>query len=375
MQGKMSRYRNYIMGIVLALVVLFTGVCSNSFESKAASHEFSLDAARPSISSTQGYIECLLYNSNTGRYFPYIYVWNAFAVSSESMSEYPVEMAIEIGDNSIYFGANSYESANVAYTVMNIDSNSAYRLVADKQNTGHRITWSSNITCHGYHIYGNGFIRSDSISSGSDFVVHWSTDESAELLGEIFNLLISMKDGSSLALIENKVNLLYQRLNVTNVRLQSVLGSLENFRSDFHDRLDMLDLKISDILDEVRLIDDTLNDILEEEKKQTSWLEKIWNSLQEFFGTSDDEKQKGEDFKENSQSQNDELGDLITESEVEKPDVDDIMDDIDSNVDLNSINTFGDFLAVIWENEYVTNCLLMVGVMLIMGYVLFGKKG
>ena len=135
-----------------------------------------------------------------------------------------------------------------------------------------------------------------------------------------------------------------------------------------------VDSELDSIKSELEKIYDKADEILNEQKKQTSWLERIWDSIQEFFNPSEEEKTESEQFESETTDKSDEIGGLVEDSKTEKPDVDDMSDSIDSNLDMTSANEYGAVLLNITENEYILQMLLIVVTVAIIAYVLFGKR-
>lgn len=122
-------------------------------------------------------------------------------------------------------------------------------------------------------------------------------------------------------------------------------------------------------------IETTLNSMYEEEQKQTTWLEKIWNSIQEFFNPSEDEQSKVDAFNSESVEQSSELDSIVNDlDKLDKPDADVIKPDIGSQLPTDDDN----YIDVIFSCIYIFNSpvtmLTLVFMFGLIGYVLFGKR-
>lgn len=373
---KMTKYT--VCSIVLCLVLF----CSFSFTSNAATAywSWSLHCAEPAKTDNNGYIVLLMRNPSNGDLTPVIYAWNTYGQDSEG-SYASITENVSVGQTFVEFipyGLNGVE--NAVHNIMEINYQGTYKMKLSSSSERLRIDYDYGHECVDYKIYGNGYVNYDGVGSVASWSVYFNDSEEARLLNNLYQLLLNMNSASDSSL--GNISVYLTEISSKLDKLGDISNDLSLFRQNLESKINSMNINISYVRHHLEVIEGQIDDLLDklddmyaEEQKQTSWLEKIWNSIQEFFGSSDEEKQKGEDFKENSANQNDELGDLITDSEVEKPDIEDITDDIDTNIDLNSVSNFGEFLSCIIDNEYVSRCLLMVGVMLIMGYVLFGKRG
>lgn len=110
--------------------------------------------------------------------------------------------------------------------------------------------------------------------------------------------------------------------------------------------------------------------ITSEQKETNSWLGKIYSKILQLFngGTESDK------FEEESKEQSDKLDSLNDQNKVNKPDVDKSEQLVDSNVDEDSIESFGSTLSTFTKNKHVLPLILSALSVALVAYVLFGKR-
>lgn len=362
---RLKRHNKQIVAIMSALVVLFGGVLSTSFNVSATdtyetSAVYYVNYARPSVSDTSGYVNILLSDGTMNTYF-----WNVMGMTEDG-DYIPMKVSIILDSNKITF--SPYGNLNFAYSFhLNIYNINKYGLFfnihsadnsGSNKNTVHTRSFVSTVV--GYQVYGNGIVQ-DNVGCTRRFEVHYAEDGSAELLMKVVNLLGTNNIANN-EIMDTLHGILSSAESVEN-QLFSVIEYLKSVDSE-------LDI-ISSILEDIYVRADEL---LEEQKKTNNWLEKIWNSIQEFFNPSDKEKTDSEQFDSETTEKSDEIGGLLEESKTEKPDVGDMSNSIDSNLDMTSANEYGAVLLNITENEYILQMIVIVVTVAIIAYVLFGKR-
>lgn len=110
------------------------------------------------------------------------------------------------------------------------------------------------------------------------------------------------------------------------------------------------------------------------QEESNSWLGKIWNSIQQFFNPDEEDKEESDKLQSESNDKTDKLDDLNEQNKTDKTDIGDASNSVDENVDLESIDNYGNVLSVITENQYILQILLLVFSVALVAYVLFGKK-
>ena len=355
---KLSRYKKQIALFLCTLLALSGSVCSFSFESKASSLEFDVSYAEPATSDTQGYINLLFKNDSTGDYMIWTYFWYCAAEKNGVIS--PCYAVIDLEPRSFSFSVGGVGSATSAYYNLN-----AIYALGQFGNIKASGTSAYSRTFSGWTIVGCKYAGNvgefNSTIGETEFVIHYSADASAVLLQDIFNVL--NETAGVHADIYNVVYDIYNSVDSVEGKLDSVVTYLKS-----------VDSKLSSISTQLSSIYSRAGEILAEEKEQTTWLEKIWNSIQEFFAPEAEDKETTDQFKEDSSVQSDKMNELNQQNKTDKVDVGSASSDVDANIDFESVGNYGGVLAVITENEYILQMMLVVVAISLVAYVLFGKK-
>lgn len=114
--------------------------------------------------------------------------------------------------------------------------------------------------------------------------------------------------------------------------------------------------------------------IVEKIEESNSWLEKIWNSIQQFFSGNDEDKTETEEFVSNSSTQADKLNGLNEQNKTDKPDIESTSSAVDEYIDADAIASYGTVLSSVTNNDYVVRMIMIVLSVGIIAYVLFGKR-
>lgn len=361
----MKRRKNRIMCIASAFVFFCGFVFSSPLKVEAAQvqetgQEFYLHYAQPSIGDNQGYVNFLFYSPSRGYYINTIF-WNVYCYT-ENGDSLPVQGEITVKNNGWefhpYTQLTNYNGTIYSLYMYNADGH-CYHLKSSSSDS-HVHTTSGTII--GYQAFGNVKINDTYLGNANGkFTVYYATDGSSLLLMEVIDLLMWT--------YEVDVDI----YNTAHSILNSVDG-LENQLSSVVNYLKSVDSKLSGIQDELEEIYSKLDEILEEEKKQTSWLEKIWNSIQEFFTPDDKDKETTDKLEESSKEQSNQLNDLNEQNKVDKLDPSTSSGSVDANVDTNAIANYGTVLQIVTNHDYVLRSLLLVVSIGLVAYVLFGKK-
>jgi len=246
-----------------------------SFESKASNinsdtgQQFYVNYAEPATSDYEGYITLLVQNTSTGAYGVETFFWYCAANSNGNVS--PCYMYITMSSSNIEFvpaGVSSADSAYYSVGCYGITGKCFWQYASSSSR--YNVNYSNNgyqIVAYKYN--GNvGAIAGTPASSHTAFSVYFNDSASAVLLQEIINLLLSSNDINSDVLstvlkIYNSVDGVEQSL----VSIQTYLQSCDIRLSNIYWQLDSLLKKV-----------DTL---IAEEEESNSWLEKIFNWLQD----------------------------------------------------------------------------------------------
>lgn len=310
MQVKLSRYKKVILSFLCVLTVAVS-VCSFSFKSSAAViDEYYLDYAEPACGSTQGYISLAVRKDSTGVIDIHTFFWSSHAY--DNGQEIPCDMFCDMDIGAIrfrpYVDTDYADDALILLT--HIDQNGVYIPYSPRDISTGAPSWSwqnNGYTLLGFK-YGGNVLADFEIPQSYKFALYFSDDGSAQQLMYIYSLI-----SSSQYLEQEQLNKLTSIINSNN-SIDDKLGYIKEFARTIHNNL--IDVK------------NELAELIEEEKKQTSWLEKIWESLQEFVGRKPDEEATAPADPE------DNLGNMQESEEILLPDTSDAEESLD--VELNS---------------------------------------
>ena len=365
MNKKMSRYKGLILSCVSVMLIVVC-VCSFSFESKASNLEIVVNHAKPSTSDTQGYITVFRYDEPNNSYNAHTYFWNMYCAKDGS-GKLPIYMQVEISPYEIVFrpaGDTDYiQVGDYYYNLYEVTPQGYYRI---RMSTGTE-RYTANLSTkpvHGWQCGGNVYVVDD-VGYWNNFTVYYSETASDLLMQDVLEMLQTINTQSHL----DSHNIWMELVSI----LDSVDG-VENQLSSVINYLKSIDDELVGIKDELEKIYAKADEILEEEKKQTTWLEKIWNSIQEFLNPDEEDKEESDKLQSESNDKTDKLDDLNEQNKTDKTDIDDASNSVDENVDLESIDNYGKVLATITENQYILQILLLVFSVALVAYVLFGKK-
>lgn len=348
-----SEIKRKIFTAVMVAVLLVCSFSLNSLESNAAViDEYYLDYAEPTCSDTQGYISLAVRNYSTGVIEIHTFFWNVYAL--DGTEEKPCQMYCDMDSGTIrfrpYVNTNFVDSALILLT--HVNENGVFIPYAPRDNTtgAPSWNWSANYyTLLGFK-YGGNALGDWEIPQSYNFALYFATDGSAQQLMYIYGLI-----QSSNSINQTQLNTLLSMLNqqsTTNQKLDDVKTYLQSIRGDLDD------------------ISKQLDEILGEEKKQTSWLQKIWEALT----GSDSQKEEIEEEKSKAEQQAGQLGQLNEQNKTDKVDPGQANDSVNSAIDKNQIQNYSIVLSVFTNESHISQMLLIVIAIALVGYVFFGKR-
>lgn len=324
MNKKMSRYKGLILSCV-SMMMIVVCVCSFSFESKAA--DYNVNISRPQATTNSGYIELLLKKKSDSSYLVNVMFWNCFGVD---------------GNKSVDVNISSEKCQLVVYegyiTVFTITSdgrdNPALAASGNSSNYTYDGDWFG-YSIVGYRVYGNVGACTTSIGGyGDDWKVGYN-DNAIEVY---------------------KLTQIYSELVQANVNDVTMIN------------------KLNQIYNSVDTVESKLQQLIDLQEESNTWLEKIWNSIQEFLTPDEEDVEESDKLESETNDKTDKLDDLNEQNKTDKVDVDSATNSVEENVDFDSISTFSNIFVYITENEYVLQMLLLVFSVALVSYVLFGKK-
>lgn len=334
---------------------MFCVFCSFSFSSNAQSvsstKEFYVPYPEPTVSEYDGYC-CVVYQNLGGQYVLNTYFWNIRPSEDADYSIDPVtSMSIIKSGDRITFIATG-EGSTSDWIDFNLCEYTSSETLSISRYGGYRQDDARLEYSYDYSPYGSivgilykGNVRNVQGCGGyTPPLVHWSDSVDAQ---ELY---------SYLSRILTKIN----SIDDHSVDIFNKLVDIYNSNLDISNKLDALK--------------DLYEDMLAEQKETNNWLQKIWNSIREFLDPKDEDVDKTDKFKDDSENQKNEIDDLNEQNKVDKPDADSLSDSVDANINMDDAAEFSGVLSVITNNEYVLQMLLVSLSITVVAYILFGKK-
>lgn len=329
----MSRYKGLILSCVSVLMIVCC-VCSFSFESKAADiTTFDILSDRPMANEYSGYIE--IYGTRNSDGYKAVKVMKWYCQNFNSPGTPYVDMYIASSGH-ISFVSNVCEAISIYY--ISSDGMDTWERIYDGAlgSSAFYPDFMSAYTINSYRIYGN-------VASATDNLTSYNSQQ----FTVAYNLEINQY---------KELQKIYSELLEANANDQTMIN------------------KINQIYNSVDTVESKLEQLIDLQKETNNWLQKIWNSIQEFLTPDDKDKEESDKLESETNDKTDKLDDLNEQNKTDKVDVDNASDSVDENVDLESIGTVNNIFVYITENEYILQMLLMVFSVALVAYVLFGKK-
>lgn len=341
MNKKMRRYKGLILSCI-SVMMLVVSIFSFSFESKAsASGEYYVPYSEPTANDKSGY-----FNVDAGDGVLYTYFWNLTGSWATAGTPPACEMYVRFSGNNIIFHPYVYGGTGSTYITFGYYDSSGtihflyYGAIGLNDYEIIQNFWAG---VKGVSFGGNCSIGAQDLSLGTP-LIHWNDSVDAQNL---------------------------------NTKLNAILNSLSNIDGDTSTIINKLqDIYNQDVSINSKLsaMNTLLNEIKSEQKQTNTWLEKIWNSIQEILNPNEESKEESDKLESETNDKTDKLDDLNEQNKTDKTDIDSAANSVDENIDLDSIDHYGKVLSVITENQYILQILLLVFSVALVAYVLFGKK-
>lgn len=257
-----------VRAFVFALGIVCCGLVFTSIESNAAADfVFYLNYPEPAVSSTQGYLQVLLRNTYTGEYNVGTFFWNTVAVNSAGV-QVPVVADINISSDQMVFNLiSSGTVSSVYYNLYEITVTPKYVCRASKTSgtTTYRYA-DSGWYAQAWKCSGNANVNG--IANTINFDAYFNSNGYAELLERI--ILLLNEEGARQGSIQLIVNSILNSVDTVEQQLTSVISYLQS-----------VDSELDSIKAELQLIYQKADALLLEQKVSNTWLEKIFNFLEE----------------------------------------------------------------------------------------------
>lgn len=352
MLDKSKRVLNFIMPLMLSLIISF---CSFSIfadaEGISDTTEFYVSYPEPATGDQNGYLSVVYQNTETGQYLLNTYFWTLYHSPDidNVMTDGYISMMVVCSSNKVTFTPviegyevefyqwqlaeyTSQDALNIhRYGLYSVDGNYSYTFNYGQYGRVVGAIYGGNVS------YVKGF-------NGITPVVHWTNSVDALELDRLISRIIT-------------------ELSLTHLSVNDILTKVQDIYNS--------SLSIENKLD---VLQDLYEEMIEEQKETNTWLGKIWDSIQKFFNPDDESKEETDKFEEDTNDQKDKLDDLNEQNQIEKPDADSISDSVDQNINMDDAAAYTGVLAVITNNEYVLQMLLASLSIVVVAYILFGKR-
>lgn len=163
--------------------------------------------------------------------------------------------------------------------------------------------------------------------------------------------------------------------------IEDSLAELSEFVQDNYDRLSSIDARIIQLTNQISALSDKLNslnngigDVNDELDKHTNWLEKIWNSIQDFLKMNQEQEEQQENINNSVNGSLGNLGNLSNDLNFSKPDINDINVNVNQYIPQEYIDDYSTLLKVFTGHTVIKDMLLIAFTVCIISYTLFGKK-
>lgn len=215
---------------------------------------------QPSVTDYSGYIEMLFQNNSTGNEVVYVYFWNTTPSSWDSFPS----VEISYSGSMLTFSPFGVSTLNLLYTASDGVNSPVVVHNGEVSDAVHQNF--SGYTLKAYHVYGNYSSLSISLGSyygGNDFSVQYGEDLTYQTVSNIYNQVLKL-----------------------NSDLNGQLDELQVLLSDYiYTHLYSLDFNVNEVLKLLEkyapLTNDLLEDIKAEQIESNTWLEKIFNWLED----------------------------------------------------------------------------------------------
>lgn len=258
--------KKIIIGLLLS--VLIVGQFTTDAYAVYKGTEFSVNYAEPSTSDTQGYINLFLRHNSSGQTTVTTTFW--YCIATTNGIDSPCGVYIDVKPTHVKIGPYGSMGATGAYiAVSRHESNGNVSFLHSSNSTAYNESYA-DWTIIGYKYSGNVAQVNSYIYPNDFFTVYYSEDESAMLLYDLYNLIQSQDPSPYLAEIRDSA----LRIINQNSNMASKVSNLVTY-------LKSVDSKMSGVqeqLDELYALSDKM---LSEQKESNTWLEKIFNYLNE----------------------------------------------------------------------------------------------
>lgn len=377
MGQKRSRYLIQFTSVLLAVIVVAVGICSYSLDvSASSSPTFDVAYPEPVTSDTRGYI-VVMFQSTAGDKYINTFFWSIDPVVDSTMDAPTTLMDIHVSSEHVAF--YPYVAGDTPYYFSLYEYGSSNNVVRDYfgYDDGVEVLYwqyyysSTGFEIIGYQFGGNVGEMKSSLSWSIVPQVNWSG--SGDAYTYYYDILIQLEQinynlGGKL---DSVITQLLELINATDDNGDKI-DNIYNYLSNTV--YPLLEEYIPDMDSTLHDIKSLLDDIKKLTEDEVSWLEKIWNSIQEFFNPDEEDAAATDEFASQNTEKANTMNGLNEQNQTEKVDAGSASSSVDGNLDFDSVATYGTVLSVITGNKYVLQMILVVVSVGLVSYVLFGKR-
>lgn len=334
----MKRNKSLIGFLMVCLVFMSSFLIS--FDSNAAGNEYYVSYSQPTANELCGYLNV---SASNGGGTLYTYFWNIVPDWNEANnSGRECYMYILVNGNSVVFHPYCYGST--AYMSFGYyDSSGALTILY------------------------NGSIGLNTYENTQNFTGIWGLSSGGNAMfgttGSWSTVLVRWNQSVDAGVLNSKLDEVLTELAKIDGDTTSIISQLENIYNQ--------NIATNQKLDNINAL---LNEIKSEQQETNSWLQKIWTSIQRFFDSDSADKNKVDNFANNSNAQSQNINELNQQSQSEKVDINSASGSVDSYIDTNAISSYSGVLASFTGNPHILQFILIVLAVGLVSYVLFGKR-
>lgn len=390
-----------VVSILCALVMAFSCLLLMPLKANAYYYQAIYHHSEPATSDGNGWIALLLYDSARDFYTTRLYSFNTMAADEESAGYIPSMAGLNIYSDHFELAPYSLTIGEPTgfYSLFLLERGGGINFVKASATERANISWSAGgYQLVSYKVYGSAVVLHDSISHiAGDFswTILFKGGDLANYYTELIYKQISQLSSNSsngLSGVESAIDELYSLVGElkdnTEVKLDNLSEQLTHIKNYLNEMVSILNIQLGDINDELDRISEKLDKMVEEQQETNSWLEKIFNYLNE---SQEKQKQEAQAQGNSSTSQGmnsiedkgagftDSLGGLVSSMsytgtecawnfpEIKLPAISGVMDEV-TLMESQPI----DF--AVWVNAIPSNILIVVQSLLTIGLIVYCFK-
>lgn len=345
---RLKRYNKKILALMSAFIVLVGGIFSTSFQSYAANVAYNSVYAEPELDGNSGYL--LTHTTPNGVGKLTIYYWKITPSTGNTVNP---RMDIIINSSNISFtplcdGDGSGVVGRAYVVLYRMDDDGSITRVHNSLFDASQNFYVSTTVPHASSVFGNYGSVANTVhgSTVPSVTVTWGgTVNNYNLIADVYNSVMNIYHQS--VGTNARLDEMIRQLNILTSEIDNVeetLNSMYSLMSQYYDSFDS----------HLQNIYNRLGEQLDEQKKSNTWLEKIWNSFQEFLGMQGEESTEELEGKEESEELTEKEDELLNDDTLNT-------DDLELDLDTNSSGTIWSMVdRLVQSNEKVFTALISI---------------